>query len=90
MDFYYITYKRQYYLDNEWIETVYKGNKIIVIASSQEEAEGKIKTCLKQVETGDCRAIPVTKVEKCIGIAYRGFDGTEFAHPIKVEQEGRR
>lgn len=87
MDFYYTTYTRQYINDKEWIDTCHQNNTIIVIASSQEEAEDKIKVCLEQAETGYYRAVPTQKVRKCIGIAHIGLGDDECTCPIEAKEE---
>ena len=50
MDFYIATYKRQYYEDEEWKDSWFGNQKIVVLANSKEEAEWKVKVLLPDIE----------------------------------------
>lgn len=50
MELYMATYKRQYYEDGEWKDSLFCNQKIIVLANSKEEAEWKVQTLLPNVE----------------------------------------
>lgn len=85
MNFYHAYYKRQFYDEdlNEWIDTYYDCQGIIVIADNYDDAKLKIEKCLTKVEHGKFRAVLISDVDECIGLDRRhGFEDSFDMNPI--------
>ncbi len=83
MDFYYVTYTRQIYKGEEWVDTDYRHQRILVIARDINEATDKINELLTKVENSSVsklRAVPNHEVRKCDGLLmHGGYDSFDIS-----------
>lgn len=85
MNFYHAYYKRQVYVENieDWVDTDYCHQGIVVIADNTNEAIQKIYKCLAKAETDDRYRAVLLRITECIGLNIKqDFEGGSDIYPI--------